>query len=57
MTVEKHQFKVFIKNGVSKMVICGKTGQFRVTSTSIKIVGNAILKTFYFILFFLGRIL
>ena len=40
-----------------KLSICGKRGQFRATSTTFKFVGNAILKIFCFMTFFLGRIL
>ena len=48
MTVEKDQFRAFFKMVLEKLAICGKRGRFRAKEHSIKIVGNAILKTFYF---------
>ena len=35
-----------------KLAICGKSWQFRPRGHFIKVVGNAILKTFYFMTFF-----
>ena len=57
MTVEKVLFRAFFRVVPLKMAICGKRGHFRATSTAVKVVENAILKTFCFITFFLGRIL
>ena len=42
-----------IKNAHLKAIF-GKRGRFRAKSHEIKVVGNAILKTFYFITFFPG---
>lgn len=40
-----------------KWAICCKRRRFRAKSYKIKIVRNTILNTFYFMTFFLGRIL
>ena len=50
ITVEKEQFRAFFRMVLQKLSICGKRGCFRSTN-------HAILKTFYFITFFLGDIL
>ena len=52
MTVEKDQFKAIFKMVPQKLTICGKRGRFRVTSTYVKFVENAILKFFCFMTFF-----
>ena len=39
-----------------KLAFSGKRGCFRAESYKIKVVGNAILKTFYSMTFFLRRI-
>ena len=52
MTVEKDQFRVFFKMVLEKLAICGKRECFRAKEQSIKVVGNAILKTFYLETFF-----
>ena len=52
MTVEKDQFRAFFRMVPQKLAICGKNGRFRATSYKIKIVENAILKTFYLMTFF-----
>ena len=56
MTVEKVLFRAFFRVVPLKMAICGKRGHFRAKSYFIKVVGNAILKTFYLMTFFLGSI-
>ena len=56
ITVEKEQFRAFFRMVLQKLSICGKRGCFRSTNHFIKIVGNAILKIFYFMTFFLRRI-
>ena len=48
MTVEKDQFRAFFRMVLEKLAICGKKGRFRAKEHFIKVVGNAILKTFYF---------
>ena len=45
------------KNRPISRVICGNRGHFRAKGHKIKVVGNAILKIFCFMTFFLGRIL
>ena len=39
-----------------KLAFSGKRGRFRAESYEMKVVGNIILKTFYSMTFFLGRI-
>ena len=52
MTVENDQFRAFFRMVPQKLAICGKTGHFRAKNHFIKVVGNAILKIFYFITFY-----
>ena len=56
MTVENDQFRAFFRMVPQKLSFSGKRGRFRAKSYEIKVVGNAILKTFYSMTFFLGRI-
>ena len=51
------QFGAFFKMVPQKLVICGKRRHFRAKGSFTKVVGNAILKNFYFMTFFLGHIL
>ena len=57
MTVENEHFRAFFRMVHQKMAFSGKRGRFRAKSHEIKVVGNAILKTFYSMTFFLGCIL
>ena len=57
MTVVKYQFWAFFRMVPEKMAICGKRWHFRAKGHFVKVVGNAILKTFCFKTFFLRRIL
>ena len=41
-----------IQNGPSKWAFSCKRGRFRAKSHEIKVIGNTILKTFYFMTFF-----
>ena len=54
MTVENEHFRAFFRMVLQKLAFSGKRGRFRAKSHEIKVVGNAILKTFYFITFFPG---
>ena len=56
MTVENDQFRAFFRMVPQKLAFSGKRGRFRAKSYEIKVVGNAILQTFYSMTFFLGRI-
>ena len=56
MTVENDQFRAFFRMVPQKLAFSGKRGRFRAKSYEIKVVGNAILQTFYSMIFFLGRI-
>ena len=57
MTVENDQFRAFFRMVPQKLAFSGKRGRFRAKSYEIKVVGNAILKAVYSIIFFLGCIL
>ena len=54
MTVENDHFRAFFRMVLQKLVFPGKRGRSRAKCHEIKVVGNAILKTFYFITFFPG---
>ena len=56
MTVENEHFRAFFRMVLQKLAFSGKRGRFRAKSYEIKVVGNAILQTFYSMTFFLGRI-
>ena len=57
MTVENEHFRAFFRMILQKLAFSGKRGRFRAKSHEIKVVGNAILKAVYSIIFFLGCIL
>ena len=50
--VENDQFRAFFRLVPKKLAICGKWERFRAKGHLIKVVGNKILKTFYFITFY-----
>ena len=52
MTVENEHFRAFFRMVLQKLAFSGKRGRFRAKSHEIKVVGNAILKTFYSMTFF-----
>ena len=56
MTAKNDQFRTFFRMVPQKLAICSKRGHFRAKIHFIKVVGNAILKTFYLMTFFLGSI-
>ena len=56
MTVENDQFRAFFRMVPQKLAFSSKRRHFRAKSYEIKVVENAILKTFYSMTFFLGRI-
>ena len=47
----------FFRMVLQKLAFSGKRGRFKAKSHEIKVVGNAILKAVYSIIFFLGCIL
>ena len=57
MTVENDHFRAFFRMVLQKLAFSGKRGRFRAKGYEIKVVGNAILKAAYSIIFFLGCIL
>ena len=57
MTVENEHFRAFFRMVLQKLAFSGKRGRFRAKNHEIKVVGNAILKAVYSIIFFLGCIL
>ena len=57
MTVENEHFRAFFRMVLQKLAFSGKRGHFRAKSQGKKVVGNAILKAVYSIIFFLGCIL
>ena len=56
MKVENDQFRAFFRMVPQKLAFSGKKGRFRAKTYEIKVVGNAIPKTFYSMTFFLGCI-
>ena len=52
MTVENDQFRAFFRMVPQKLALSGKRGRFRAETYEIKVVGNAIPKTFYSMTFF-----
>ena len=53
MTVENdHIIRAFFRMVLQKLAFPGKRGGFRAKSHEIKVVVNAILKTYYFMNFF-----
>ena len=54
MTVENEHFRAFFRMVLQKLTFSGKRGRFRAKGHEVKVVGNAILKTFYLMTFSLG---
>ena len=52
MTVENDKFKAFFRMVPQKLAFSGKRGRFRAKSQETKVIGNAILKAVYSIIFF-----
>ena len=51
MTVENEHFRAFFRMVLQKLAFSGKRGRFRAKSHELKVVGNAMLKTFNFMTF------